>query len=186
MQIVKTGLRDVQILRPQRYSDARGWFAEMFSAPQFEAAGLPATFAQDNQSFSTHGVLRGLHYQLRRPQGKLVRVLQGHIWDVVVDLRQSSEDFGRWASFDLRPETEEGALEMLWVPPGFAHGFLVVSPTAEILYKVTEPYDPGGEHTLLWNDPALDIHWPLELLSNPPLVSPKDAQGKLLAAASLF
>ncbi len=186
MQICEMGLRDVKLLRPKRHRDDRGWFAETFNAARFEAAGLPATFAQDNQSSSLHGVLRGLHYQLRRPQGKLLRVLEGHIWDVVVDLRRASPDFGRWAAFDLRPASAEGELEMLWIPAGFAHGFLVLSTTADVLYKVTEPYDPGGEQTLLWNDPELGIRWPLNRLLTPPILSAKDGQGVRLADAKTF
>ena len=186
MQILDTALRDVKLLRPRRLRDERGWFAEMFNASAFEAAGLPARFAQDNQSSSGHAVLRGLHYQVRRPQGKLVRVLQGHIWDAVVDLRRDSPEFGRWAGFDLRPANADGDLEMLWVPPGYAHGFLVISASAEVHYKVTAAYDPGGEYTLLWNDVQLGIEWPLDQLSRAPLVSPKDVAGSSLARALVY
>ena len=187
MQIVNTALRDVKLVRQPHYKDARGWFAEIVNTLDFAAAGLPDSFIQDNQSFSTEGVLRGLHYQRRQPQGKLVRVLRGHIWDVAVDLRRDSPDFGRWAAFDLHASTVEGALEMLWIPEGFAHGFLVLSPTAEVLYKVTRPYDPGGEHTLLWNDPDLSIPWPVEALEGgQPIVSGKDAAGTRFSEAETF
>ena len=186
MQIADTALRDVKLLRPRQLRDERGWFAEMFNAAAFEAAGLPGQFAQDNQSSSSHGVLRGLHYQVRQPQGKLVRVLQGRIWDAVVDLRQGSPEFGHWAGFDLRPTNADGVLEMLWVPPGYAHGFVVLSASAEVHYKVTAPYDPGGEHTLLWNDARLGILWPLDRLSRAPLISAKDTAGTPLADAAIY
>ena len=187
MRIVSTGLRDVKLVQQQRHPDTRGWFAEVVNATDFEAAGLPGTFAQDNQSYSTLGVLRGLHYQVRQPQGKLVRVLQGSIWDVAVDLRRRSPDFGRWAAFELRPLSTDGTLEMLWIPAGFAHGFLVTSPFAEVLYKVTRPYDPGGERTLRWDDADLAITWPLHLVpGSAPLISTKDAAGDPLRTAEMF
>lgn len=186
MQIFETALRDVKLLQPKRHGDSRGWFAEMFNAEAFRSAGLPAEFVQDNQSFSTRGVLRGLHYQLSRPQGKVVRVLSGHIWDVAVDLRRSSPDFGKWAGFHLRPTTPEGELELLWIPEGFAHGFLVLSDSAEVLYKTTRGYHPSGERCILWNDPTLAIAWPLgELDGIAAAVSAKDAQGSLFTAADL-
>ena len=186
MQIVDTPLRDVKRLHPQRFGDDRGWFAEVFNTERFASAGLPASFAQDNQSLSRRGVLRGLHYQLGRPQGKLVRVLSGHIWDVAVDLRRDSPDFGRWAAFDLKPFTDAGDLDLLWIPEGFAHGFLVVSDTAEVLYKTTDLYYPAGERSILWSDPALNISWPLHLLNGvSPSVSNKDAAGVSFTAAEL-
>lgn len=186
MQIFDTALRDVKLLQPERHGDSRGWFAEMFNAEAFRSAGLPAEFVQDNQSFSTRGVLRGLHYQLGRPQGKLVRVLSGHIWDVAVDLRPGSPDFGKWAGFHLRPTTAEGELELLWIPEGFAHGFLVLSDSAEVLYKTTRGYHPSGERCILWNDPTLGIAWPLDDLDGiAAAVSAKDAQGSLFTAADL-
>ena len=184
---MNTGLCDVKLVSARRHQDARGWFAEMFNAASFAAAGLPSIFAQDNQSFSSQGVLRGLHYQVQQPQGKLIRVLQGHIWDVVVDVRRSSREFGRWQAFDLRPVTEEGAPEMLWIPEGYAHGFLVLSTLAEVLYKVTRPYDPGGERTILWNDRDLAIPWPTaDSSGGAPLISPKDAQGTRFREAEVF
>ena len=186
MQINHTSLGDVKRLHPQRFGDDRGWFAEVFNAERFAAAGLPSSFAQDNQSRSRKGVLRGLHYQLGRPQGKLVRVLSGHIWDVAVDLRRNSPDFGRWAAFDLKPFTDAGDLDLLWIPEGFAHGFLVVSDTAEVLYKTTDLYHPAGERSILWNDTTLNIEWPLHLLGGElPTISAKDAAGVAFTAAEL-
>ncbi len=175
MQVQSTSLTDVKLVEPRRFGDSRGWFAEVYNQSAFAAAGLPTQFLQDNQSFSSKGVLRGLHYQLGKPQGKLIRVLSGHIWDVAVDLRPNSPDFGKWAGFHLRPDP----LQLLWIPEGFAHGFLVLSDTAEVLYKTTGFYHPPGERCILWNDPTLNIPWPLE--GRAPIVSPKDAQGTLFA-----
>ncbi len=183
MQVSDTELPDVKLVYPTRHGDARGWFAETFNAISFRAAGLPDSFAQDNQSFSARGVLRGLHYQLGEPQGKLVRVLSGHIWDVAVDLRKTSPHFGMWAGFDLRPRNSDGELEMLWIPEGFAHGFVVLSETADVLYKTTRGYYPQGERCIRWDDPALAIRWPLEGIT--PAVSAKDAVGSSLAEAEL-
>lgn len=186
MQIINTSLLDVKLVQPRRFGDSRGWFSEIFNQSSFAAAGLPGQFVQDNQSFSTRGVLRGLHYQLGQPQGKLVRVLSGHIWDVAVDLRRNSPDFGKSAGFHLKPLTEDGELQSLWIPEGFAHGFLVLSDTAEVLYKTTNLYYPQGERSILWNDPTLKIEWPLDALNGAaPSVSPKDAQGKLFLEADL-
>ena len=186
MEILATPLRDVKLVQPKRFGDDRGWFAEMFNATAFAGAGLPSHFVQDNQSLSRKGVLRGLHHQLTQPQGKLVRVLAGHIWDVAVDLRPSSPDFGQWAGFDLQPVTANGDLQMLWIPPGFAHGFLVLSDTAEVLYKTTDFYHPAGERSILWNDPELAIAWPLVQLGGlAPQVSGKDAAGTPFALADL-
>jgi len=186
MQVHNTSLYDVKILEPKRHGDARGWFAEVFNAETFRRAGLPAEFVQDNQSQSAQGVLRGLHYQVDQPQGKLVRVLRGHIWDVAVDLRRSSPEFGKWAGFHLRPNNAAGELEMLWIPEGFAHGFLVLSETAEVLYKTTRGYSPAGERCILWNDVTLSIAWPLaELEGMAPEVSEKDARGARFVDAEL-
>lgn len=185
MQVLETPLRDVKLLRPRRFGDSRGWFTEVFNTQAFQSLGLPSAFAQDNQSFSSKGVLRGLHYQLGKPQGKLVRVLSGHIWDVAVDLRRDSPDFGRHAVFDLKPLNSEGELEMLWIPEGFAHGFLVLSDIAEVLYKTTDLYHPAGERTIRWDDPTLAIPWPLRHLDATPSVSPKDALGTDFLAADL-
>ncbi|WP_263377757.1 dTDP-4-dehydrorhamnose 3,5-epimerase [Granulicella paludicola] len=180
MEIVDTPLHDVKLVRPKRFGDERGWFAEVFNAKNFASADLPTSFVQDNQSFSRRGVLRGLHYQLGQPQGKLVRVLSGHIWDVAVDLRKGSPDFGKWAGFDLRGDE----LEFLWIPEGFAHGFLVLSETAEVLYKTTDYYHPVGERCVRWDDPTLAITWPMADIGIP-AVSAKDAVGALLTEAEL-
>ena len=186
MQVLNTPLADVKLIQPQRFGDSRGWFAEVFNQSTFSAAGLPGRFVQDNQSFSIKGVLRGLHYQIEQPQGKLVRVLSGHIWDVAVDLRRNSPDFGKWAGFHLKTQSAEDDLQLLWIPEGFAHGFLVLSDTAEVLYKTTNLYYPAGERSILWNDPTLNITWPLDGLDGvSPSVSPKDARGVLFAAADL-
>ena len=180
MEIVDTSLRDVKLIRPRKFSDERGWFGEMFNAKVFAGAGLPAQFVQDNQSFSYRGVVRGLHYQVGEPQGKLVRALSGHIWDVAVDLRPGSPDFGKWAGFDLRGEE----IEFLWIPEGFGHGFIVLSETANVLYKTTRFYYKAGERCVRWNDPTLAIQWPLESIGEP-LVSDKDAEGDWLKDADL-
>lgn len=180
MEIIDTTLRDVKLLRPRKFGDERGWFAEVFSARTFAAAGLPEQFVQDNQSFSTRGVLRGLHYQLGQPQGKLVRAISGHIWDVAVDLRPGSPDFGKWAGFDLNGEN----LEFLWIPEGFGHGFVVLSETANVLYKTTGFYFRDGERCIRWNDPTLAIAWPLIGIGEPN-VSAKDATGSWLHEAEL-
>lgn len=186
MQIQDTTLGGVKLLQPAMHGDSRGWFAEFFNAETFRAAGLPDQFAQDNQSFSAQGVLRGLHYQLGQPQGKLVRVLSGHIWDVAVDLRRDSPNFGKWAGFDLQPTTDAGVPVMLWIPEGFAHGFLVLSRTAEVLYKTTRGYHPAGERCIVWDDPILAIDWPLSKLHGvAPSVSGKDALGVAFASAEL-
>src|SRR5712672_1334524 len=180
MQVLNTPLKDVRLIQPQRFGDSRGWFAEVFNQSTFSAAGLPTHFVQDNQSFSIKGVLRGLHYQVEQPQGKLVRVLSGHIWDVAIDLRRESP------GFHLRKESADDNLQLLWIPEGFAHGFLVLSDTAEVLYKTTNLYYPAGERSILWNDPTLNIAWPLDALDGMlPSVSPKDARGVLFTSADL-
>jgi dTDP-4-dehydrorhamnose 3,5-epimerase len=188
MQIIDTPLRDVKLVRPKRFGDDRGWFAEVFNSKSYAASGLPTRFAQDNQSFSRKGVLRGLHYQLGEPQGKLVRVLSGHIWDVAVDLRPGSPDFGKWAGFHLKgpanADTPDQAIESLWIPEGFGHGFLVLSDTAEVLYKATGFYYPTGERCIRWDDPTLAIAWPLAEIGTPS-VSAKDAIGSLFKEAEL-
>ncbi len=175
---METSLDGVKRLQPKRFGDERGWFAELWSTASFAKAGLPTNFVQDNQSLSRRGVLRGLHFQVGHPQGKLIRVLQGEIWDVAVDVRRDSPTFGKWEGFRLRPVNEEGELEVLWIPEGFAHGFLVLSEVAEVLYKVTDVYFPAGERTLRWDDPELKIDWPLhELAGASPIVSDKDMHG---------
>lgn len=184
MHLKDTSLRDVKLITPRCIRDDRGWFAEVFTAKAFAQLGLPTHFAQDNQSYSTRGVLRGLHYQLGKPQGKLVRVLSGHIWDVAVDLRRNSPDFGKWAGFHLKSTTPEGELQWLWIPEGFAHGFLVLSETAEVLYKTTDSYYAEGERCIRWDDPELAIAWPVAEVGSPQ-VSPKDARASLLRDAEL-
>ncbi len=183
MQVLETTLHGVKVVQPKRFGDERGWFAEFFNEERYLAAGLPGRFVQDNQSRSARGVLRGLHYQLGRPQGKLVRVLSGRIWDVVVDLRHESPTFGRHEAFDLQPLNPAGEPELLWIPEGFAHGFLVLSENAEVLYKTTDSYFPEGERTILWSDPKLGIPWPLDGMT--PSVSAKDAKGLLFEDAEL-
>ena len=180
MEIVDTGLRDVKIIRPKKLGDERGWFAEVFNSRAFRDAGLPDRFVQDNQSFSGRGVLRGLHYQVGKPQGKLVRALYGHIWDVAVDLRPGSPDFGKWTAADLRGDD----LEFLWIPEGFAHGFVVLSETAGVFYKTTDFYFREGERCVRWNDPTLAIQWPLDGIGEPS-VSAKDAAGSWLNEVEL-
>jgi dTDP-4-dehydrorhamnose 3,5-epimerase len=180
MEVLDTALRDVKLVRPKKHGDERGWFAELFNARDFRAAGLPHQFVQDNQSFSRRGVLRGLHYQLAPPQGKMVRVLSGHIWDVAVDLRRGSPDFGKWTAADLRGEE----LEWLWIPEGFAHGFLVLSETAHVFYKTTALYNPAADRCIRWSDPTLAISWPLADIGAP-VVSPKDAAGPAFDEAEL-
>jgi dTDP-4-dehydrorhamnose 3,5-epimerase len=183
MQVIETTLCGVRLVRPQRHGDDRGWFAEIFNARAYGEAGLPTEFVQDNQSSSARGVLRGLHYHLTQPQGKLVRVLSGHIWDVALDLRRDSPTFGRWEGFHLQPRNATGELELLWIPEGFAHGFLVLSSHAEVLYKTTHFYNPSDERCILWNDPELGIGWSLDGME--PVVSAKDAQGVVFERAEL-
>jgi dTDP-4-dehydrorhamnose 3,5-epimerase len=180
MEIVDTALRDVKLVRPKKFGDERGWFSEVFNARTFAAAGLPTEFAQDNQSFSRRGVLRGLHYQIGRPQGKLVRALSGHIWDVAVDLRRGSPDFGKWTAADLRGEQ----VEFMWIPGGFAHGFLVLSESANVFYKTTDFYAREEERCIRWNDPTLAIEWPTGKIDEP-IISQKDAAAAWFHEAEL-
>lgn len=182
MQVLPTSLPGVcQVLLP-RFSDARGWFAESYNETKCQQFGLPSHFVQDNQSFSTRGVLRGLHYQLGQPQGKLIRVLHGKIFDVAVDLRGGSPHFGKHEAFTLSsPESPSEPLQLLFIPEGFAHGFLVLSDMAEVMYKTTAGYYPQGERTIVWDDPALGIAWPLH--GSHPVLSSKDAAGLTLAQA---
>ena len=180
MKVESGALAGVLLLEPKIFGDARGFFFESYNRKAFAlATGLDVEFVQDNHSRSSKNVLRGLHYQQRQPQGKLVRVTAGEIWDVVVDLRRSSASFGRWTGVTLRADTRR----MLWVPAGFAHGFLVLSEQAEVQYKSTDYYAPEHERCLLWNDPALAIPWPL---AGEPMVSDKDRRGAALAAADTF
>jgi dTDP-4-dehydrorhamnose 3,5-epimerase len=181
MEFVHTSIPDVILIQPKVFGDARGFFLETYRAQSFIEAGLPVNFVQDNHSGSRQGILRGLHYQIRQPQGKLVRVVAGEVYDVVVDLRRHSPAFGRREGKVLSAENKH----QLWIPPGFAHGFYVLSPWAEVVYKATDYYAPEWERTLLWNDPALDIPWPL-INGQPPILSMKDAQGKLLSEAEVY
>lgn len=184
MKVERTAIPEVLVLEPRVFCDSRGFFYENYNRRTFaQATGLNVDFVQDNHSRSSQYVLRGLHYQLRQPQGKLVRVTAGEIWDVVVDLRRSSSSFGRWAGMKL----DAASARMLWVPPGFAHGFLVLSEHAEVQYKATDYYAPEHERTLLWNDPALAIAWPLEAIpAAQPTISDKDRRGTPLAAAETY
>ena len=183
MKVERRAIADVLLLEPSLFGDARGFFMETWNARTFEKLGIKAQFVQDNHSRSSKNVLRGLHYQVRQPQGKLVRVTAGEIWDVAVDLRRSSKSFGRWAATRIDAESHR----MLWVPAGFAHGFLVLSEQAEVQYKTTDYYAPEHERTLLWNDPALAIDWPLAgAPAVQPTVSDKDRRGMPLAGAETF
>lgn len=172
MKCLNTEIPDVKMIIPDVHGDERGYFKEVWNARQFAEHGLHLNFVQDNQSRSSRGILRGLHYQIRQPQGKLVGILKGAVFDVVVDLRRSSSTFGRWIGKTLLAEEHT----LLWVPPGFAHGFYVISETAELAYKCTDFYAPEHERTLLWDDPDLNIDWPLEKGTTPRL-SAKDARG---------
>jgi dTDP-4-dehydrorhamnose 3,5-epimerase len=179
MQLIPTPLNDVMILEPKVFGDERGFFLEAYNEATFRSLGLPSKFVQDNHSGSRKGVLRGLHYQLNPAQGKLVRALRGEIFDVAVDLRRDSPQFGHWFGLTLTAENKR----MLWIPPGFGHGFLVTSDFAEVAYKATEFYAPASERSILWNDPAIAIAWPLD---GEPTLSAKDRAGTLLADAETY
>ena len=176
MKVERTALPGVLILEPKVFGDARGFFMETWNRSRYAEAGLPGEFVQDNVSYSRHGVLRGLHYQSPRAQGKLVHVLDGEVFDVAVDVRVGSPTFGRWAGATLSAQNRR----QLWIPPGFAHGFCVTGETALFCYKCTELYAPEHEGSILWNDPAIGIAWPLEH----PTLSAKDAAAPPLAAVS--
>ncbi len=181
MKTRPTAIPDVVVVEPRVFGDARGFFFESFNQRHFEAAaGRSVQFVQDNHSLSAKGVLRGLHYQLPSPQGKLVRVVRGEVFDVAVDLRRGSPTFGRWVGETLSAENKR----QLWLPEGFAHGFLVLSAEAEFLYKATDYYHPEHERCIRWDDPALAIAWPARGL--PPIVSDKDARGCALHEAQVF
>ncbi len=183
MQAIPAAIADVIVLEPRVIGDDRGFFLESYSERTFQQLGLPTRFVQDNHSKSLRSVLRGLHYQLGTPQGKVVRVLQGEIYDVAVDLRRSSSTFGKWVGEILNDTNRR----MLWIPPGFAHGFLVLSDTAEVAYKASEFYAPENERSLLWNDPAVGIEWPLHLIEPAgPILSARDARGCPLAEADIY
>lgn len=178
--VTPTDIPDVLVLTPKVFGDARGFFFESFNARDFsEVTGLKVDFVQDNHSKSSKGVLRGLHYQVQNPQGKLVRVTEGAVFDVVVDLRRSSPTFGKWTGVELSADNKR----QLWVPPGFAHGFVVLSDTAEFLYKTTDYWYPEFERSLRWNDPDIGIVWPIQ---DAPQLAKKDAEGSLFASAQTF
>jgi dTDP-4-dehydrorhamnose 3,5-epimerase len=179
MKVTPTTLPDVVLIEPRVFGDARGYFFESYNQRALAENGLAAEFVQDNHSLSARGVLRGLHYQIEHAQGKLVRVTAGEVFDVAVDLRRSSASFGRWVGVTLSAEDKR----MLWIPPGFAHGFLVLSESAEFLYKTTDYWYPEFERCLLWSDTALGIDWPL---AGAPTLAPKDAAGRSLAQADVY
>jgi dTDP-4-dehydrorhamnose 3,5-epimerase len=180
MTITPTDIPDVLLVEPRVFGDERGFFMETYRASRLAEAGVSAEFVQDNHSGSRRGILRGLHYQIRRPQGKLVRAVAGEIYDVAVDVRRDSPTCGRWVGYRLSAENRR----QLWIPPGFAHGFYVVSEWAEVVYKATDYYAPEWERTVRWDDPEVGIAWPLA--GGPPSLSAKDAAGKPLAEAELF
>jgi dTDP-4-dehydrorhamnose 3,5-epimerase len=179
VNVIQTAIPGVLVIEPVVHGDGRGFFVEVWHERRYRAAGIDLPFVQDNHSRSVRGTLRGLHYQVEQPQGKLVRVASGEVFDVAVDLRRSSLTFGRWVGVALSGENHR----QLWVPPGFAHGFCVTSDSADVLYKCTEVHAPQHERTLKWDDPGLGIDWPLEGM---PLLSPKDAAGAWLRDADVY
>jgi len=180
MKVIATAIPDVLIIEPKVFGDERGFFFESYNEKVLaEVAGITAHFVQDNHSRSAKNVLRGLHYQIKQPQGKLVRVVAGEVFDVAVDIRKNSPTFGQWAGFALSAENKR----MAWIPPGFAHGFVVLSDYAEFLYKTTDYWAPEHERCIIWNDPALAIDW--QIRENPQL-STKDSAGRLLVDAEVF
>ncbi|MEO8037741.1 MAG: dTDP-4-dehydrorhamnose 3,5-epimerase [Betaproteobacteria bacterium] len=180
MQAIKTPIDGLVVIEPKVFGDTRGFFFESFNRRTFaELSGYTGDFVQDNHSRSQKGVLRGLHYQIRQPQGKLVRVVAGAVFDVAVDVRRSSATFGRWHGVELTGENKR----MLWIPPGFAHGFVVTSDSADFLYKTTDYWAPDHERSIAWNDPEIGIEWPF---ADEPQLSAKDRAGKLLREAEVF
>jgi dTDP-4-dehydrorhamnose 3,5-epimerase len=180
IQVTATALPEVKIIEPKVFGDARGFFFESFNAIEFaEKVQAGVEFVQDNHSRSAKGVLRGLHYQIQNAQGKLVRVVEGEVFDVAVDIRKSSPNFGKWVGVHLSVENQR----QLWVPPGFAHGFVVLSEAAQFLYKTTDYWFPEHERSIVWNDPAIGIEWPVDF---EPLLAAKDAAGKRLADAEVY
>ena len=180
MEFVPTKIQDVLVIKTKVFEDPRGFFLETYRDNEFISAGIDCKFVQENHSASQRGVLRGLHYQIRQAQGKLIRAIAGEIFDVAVDIRRSSPTFGKWVGIILSAENKI----QLWVPPGFAHGFYVLSERAEITYKVTDYYAPEWDRSLLWNDPQIGIDWPL--MDGMPSLSDKDINGKTFAEAELF
>ncbi len=181
MKFIPTSIPDVLLIEPQIFGDQRGFFMETYQEQRFAEAGIRVKFVQDNHSGTRQGFLRGLHYQIFQAQGKLVRVIVGEIFDVAVDLRKSSPTFGKWVGVNLSAQNHQ----QLYIPPGFAHGFYVLSDWAEVLYKASDFYAPRWERTLIWNDPTINIQWPL-LDGKPPLLSEKDAQGATLDIAEVY
>jgi dTDP-4-dehydrorhamnose 3,5-epimerase len=179
MNVVKTKIPELLLFEPKVFGDDRGFFFESYNKKVFSDLGLDRNFVQDNHSRSSRGVLRGLHYQLQQTQGKLIRVVAGAVWDVAVDLRRSSPTFGQWVGEELSAKNKR----LFWVPEGFAHGFVVLSEFAEVLYKASDFYAPAHEKSLRWNDPDLNITWPLD---DEPIISAKDKAGLLLSDAPLF
>lgn len=177
---IKTSIPDVMLIEPKVFEDLRGYFFESYQKQRFAEAGIPWDFVQDNQSRSQQGTLRGLHYQIQQPQGKLVRVLAGEIFDVAVDIRRNSPTFGQWVGDYLSADNRK----MIWVPPGFAHGFYVTSLVAEVSYKATDYYAPQWERTILWSDPSINIQWPID--GKIPILSAKDAAGRLFSEAETY
>ena len=180
MKCSRSAISDVLIFEPVTHEDDRGYFMETFRLSYFHSEGINVQFVQDNQSMSKKGTLRGLHYQLEFPQGKLVRVISGEVFDVAVDLRKSSNTFGKWVGQVLSSSNKR----QFWIPPGFAHGFLVLSERAELVYKCTDYFNPDDDHSLIWNDPDIAIHWPATVEKS--LLSRKDSEGKLLTEAPVF
>lgn len=181
MEFIPTRIPDVVLIKPRRFGDSRGWFMETWQAEKFHDAGINARFVQDNHSRSEHGILRGLHYQIQQPQGKLVRVTSGAVFDVAVDIRRSSPTFGQWVAQELSADNQY----MLWVPPGFAHGFYVSGDHAEFLYKCTDFWAPAHERTLRWDDPELRISWPVPTHAAP-ILPDKERAGLRLAQAEVY
>ena len=180
MNVIQTALPGVLVIEPVVRSDARGFFVEVWHEERYRSAGIDLSFVQDNHSRSVRGTLRGMHYQIQHPQGKLVRVAAGEVFDVAVDLRRSSPTFGRWVGTVLSGENHR----QIWIPPGFAHGFYVMSDSADLLYKCTDLYAPQHDHTLKWDDPEVAIEWPVA--GTAPLLSPKDQAGVPLRDAEVY
>jgi dTDP-4-dehydrorhamnose 3,5-epimerase len=180
MRFIPTQIPDVMLIEPRVFGDKRGFFMETWQRSTFAEHGIDFDFVQDNHSLSGKGILRGLHYQIKQPQGKLVRVISGEVFDVAVDIRKGSPWFGKWTGATLSADNKH----MFWIPPGFAHGFYVVSDQAEFVYKCTNFYAPEHERSILWNDPDIGITWPLD--GNAPVLSDKDHNGKPLAQAEVF
>lgn len=180
MKIISTSISDVLLIEPEVFQDERGFFLESYQKEKFREAGIDVDFVQDNHSKSCQGILRGLHYQIRHPQGKLVRVVSGEVFDVAVDIRKHSPTFGQWVGDYLSAENKR----MLWIPAGFAHGFYVTSTESEVLYKASDYYAPEWDRSILWNDPTIGIQWPTK--GELPILSAKDRMGKLLTEAEIF